>query len=121
MMSRKLVKSTGTILINRNAEWVFDFFCNPGNDNLWRTEINQSIINGPLEPGTKIFEYSDVSKKASNNLTELKCVQFEKNKLAIFETNENTPFYIRNQRHVKAISDNSTEIIYNLSDRKSTR
>lgn len=47
-------------------------------------------------------------------MIELKCVKFDKNKLAIFETHDNAQFYLRSQRQVKAISENTTEIIYTL-------
>ncbi|MFP5041723.1 hypothetical protein [Parasediminibacterium sp. JCM 36343] len=114
MTNKKLIKTTGTILVNKKLESVFDFFVNPTNDNLWRTEINKSTLAGPLQLGVTIHEYSYLSKKVPNNLIELKCVQYDKNKLAIFETPDNTQFYIKSQRQVKVISDNSTEIIYTL-------
>ena len=47
---------------------MFDFFANPTNDNLWRTEINKSILDGALQLGATVSEYSNLSKKASNNL-----------------------------------------------------
>ena len=114
MTNKKLIKTTGTILVNKKAERAFDFFANPSNDNLWRTEINKSTLDGTLQLGVTISEYSHLSKKVPNNLIELKCVQFDKNKLAIFETHDNAQFHIRSQRQVKSISDNTTEIIYTL-------
>jgi hypothetical protein len=115
MTNKQLIKTTGTILVNKNAASVFDFFANPSNDHLWRTEINKSTLDGTLQLGATIFEYSYLSKKAPNNLIELKCVQFDKNKLAIFETQNNAHFYIKSQRQVNAISENTTEIIYTLA------
>ena len=114
MTNKKLIKITGTILINKSVESVFDFFVNPSNDIFWRTEINKSILNGTLQLGVKISEYSYLSKKVPDNLIELKCIQFDKNKLAIFETDKTSQFYLRSQRQVKAISDNTTEVIYTL-------
>jgi hypothetical protein len=114
MTNKKLIKTTGTILVNKKAERAFDFFANPSNDNLWRTEINKSTLDGTLQLGVTISEYSYLSKKVPNNLIKLKCVQFDKNKLAIFETHDNAQFHIRSQRQVKSISDNTTEIIYTL-------
>ncbi|TAH28418.1 MAG: hypothetical protein EAZ06_10100 [Cytophagales bacterium] len=114
MKERKIIKISGTILVNNKPEKVFDFFANPSNDNLWRTEINQSILNGDLELGVKISEYSYLSKKIPNNLIELNCIDFDKNKLAIFETQSNSEFYIKSQRKVSTISDNKTEVIYTL-------
>jgi hypothetical protein len=114
MTNKKLIKITGTILINKSVESVFDFFVNPSNDIFWRTEINKSILNGTLQLGVKVSEYSYLSKKVPDNLIELKCIQFDKNKLAIFETDKTSQFYLRSQRQVKAISDNTTEVIYTL-------
>ncbi len=114
MTNKKLIKTTGSILINKKVESVFDFFANPSNDNLWRTEINKSTLGGALQLGVTISEYAYLSKKVPDNLTELKCVLFEKNKLAIFETPETAQFYMKSQRQVKAISDNTTEIVYTL-------
>ncbi|WP_460634306.1 SRPBCC family protein [Larkinella harenae] len=118
-MNTNLIKNSGAILVNKNAEDVFDFFANPCNDNLWRTEINKSLLDGPLQVGVTVSEYSYLSKKESNNLLELKCVQFEKNKIAVFETPDNPKFYLRSQRLVKAVSDNTTELIYKLDFDKS--
>lgn len=112
--NKKLITTSGTIIINKKVEYVFDFFANPGNDNLWRTEINKSIVEGKFQLGVTISEYSFLSKKVPNNLIELKCVQFDKNKLVIFETPDNSRFHIRSQRQVKAISESTTEIIYTL-------
>ena len=82
--NKKLIKTTGTILVNKSVDSVFDFFANPINDHLWRTEINKSNLNAELQQGAKIYEYSYLSKKAPNNLIELKCLQYDKNKFAIF-------------------------------------
>lgn len=114
-INKKRIKTTGTILVSQKAESVFDFFANPSNDNLWRTEINKSTVNGALQVGVTISEYSYLSKKAPDNLVELKCVQYAKDKFAIFETFDNAPFDLRSERHVKAISDNKTEIVYSLT------
>ena len=114
MTNNKLIKTTGTILVNKRVESVFDFFANPSKDIFWRTEINKSTVDGILQLGVAVSEYSYLSKKAPNNLVELKCIQFDKNKIAIYETPENAPFYIRSQRQVNAISDNTTEVIYTL-------
>jgi hypothetical protein len=71
-------------------------------------------LDGFLQVGVMISEYSYLSKKAPNNLVILKCVQYDKNKIAVFETPENAEFYLRSQRQVNAIADNTTEIIYTL-------
>lgn len=112
--NKKLIKTRGSILVNKKAESVFDFFANPSNDNLWRTEINKSTLDGPLQVGVTVYEYSYLSKKVPNNLIELKCVQYDKNKLAIFETPDTANFYLRSNRQLQAISDNTIEIIYML-------
>jgi hypothetical protein len=115
MTNKKLIKTNGKILVNRSVDWVFNFFANPSNDKLWRKEINQSTLDGTLQLGVLVSEYSYLSKKVSNNLLELKCVQLDKNKIAVFETNENAQFYLRSERQLYAISDNKTEIKYTLA------
>jgi hypothetical protein len=114
MTNKKLIRITGSILINKDLGNVFDFFANPSNDKLWRTEINQSTLDGTLQLGVRVSEYSYLSKKASNNLVELKCVRFDKNKIAVFETPINGQFYQKSERQVKAVSDNTTEITYTI-------
>jgi hypothetical protein len=112
MTNKTLIKNHGSIIINKNVQTVFTFFANPSNDNLWRSEINKSTLDGPLQVGVTINEYSYMSKKVPNNLIELKCVQFDIDNLAIFQTPDNAVFYLRSKRQVKAISDNVTEVIY---------
>ncbi len=119
MNNNNLIKASGSIVVNSNAETVFNFFANPANDPLWRTEINQSILNGPLEKGVIVNEYSYLSKKAPNHLLQLTCVQFTANSTAIFETLNNAAFYLRSQRKINPVSGNSTEIIYQVAFDKS--
>ena len=114
MKNKLLIKTSGTILVNRNERAVFDFFANPINDHLWRKEINKSTLEGPLQVGSTISEYSYLSKHKPDNLIELICVQLEKNKLAIFETADKAQFYLKSQRQVKGLSDSTTEITYTL-------
>ncbi|MCG2614728.1 hypothetical protein LZZ85_10570 [Terrimonas sp. NA20] len=119
MMNKKLISVSGRILVNKEVDNVFDFFANPGNDKLWRAEINNSILDGPLQPGVIISEYSNLSKKASNNLLKLQCVQFEKNNNAVFETTGSERFYLKSQRMVRTVSKSSTELTYKLEFDKS--
>lgn len=114
MSKNNLIKASGSMLINQNVTLVFDFFADPGNDHLWRAEINKSVTDRPLQTGVTVAEYSYLSKKASNNLVEMTCVQFDKNETAVFETAPGAPFYQKSQRMVKAISDKQTEVIYTL-------
>lgn len=108
------IRVTGTVVINKKPDDVFNFFADPGNDNLWRTEINKSTLDGPLHLGVKVSEYSYLSKKAANNLLVLQCTRFEKNQLVVFETPDNSPFYQKSQREVRVVSDHTTEVIYTL-------
>ena len=112
MSNKKLVQISGTLIINKSVHTVFAFFANPANDHIWRTEINESRLNGPLQPGVTVSEYSYLSKKAANNLIELTCTAFERDKIAVFETPVNAPFYQKSQRKTIAISSNATEVVY---------
>lgn len=44
----------------------------------------------------------------------MKCVKFDKNEIVVFETSRDARFYLKSQRMVKAASDHSTEVIYEL-------
>ncbi|MDQ8003150.1 MAG: hypothetical protein REI64_00045 [Pedobacter sp.] len=111
---RKLIRISGTILINKDVEGVFNFYANPSNDHLWRTEINKSTLDGELQLGVTAAEYSYLSKKAPNNLLEMKCTQFNKNKIAIFETLQSEKFYLKSERITNSLPDLTTEITYKL-------
>lgn len=119
MINKKLISTSGRILVNKDVASTFDFFANPANDSLWRTEINESVLDGPLQLGVTTAEYSYLSKRAANNLLQLKCVQFDKNSLAVFETSSEARFYLKSQRMVKAVSDEKTELVYKLDFDKS--
>jgi hypothetical protein len=110
----KIIKTTGSILVHRNVMDVFDFFANPSNDNSWRSEINSSILSDNLQKGVCIKEYSKLSRKAANHLTELECIEFEKNFKAVFATVERSPFYLKSHRETRVVSESCTEVIYEL-------
>jgi hypothetical protein len=114
MPNQNILSLQACISINKNISHVFNFFANLSNDKLWRSEINESILNGSLQKGVEVAEYSNLSKKASNNLMELVCTAFEENKLAIFETKPNAPFYLKTERKVKSINEQETEVWYTL-------
>lgn len=114
MKKKEIISNSGTLLVNRKVETVFEFFSNPENDKFWRKEINQSTLVKPLQVGTMVAEYSYLSKKAPCHLTELRCVQYEKNKMAVFETMPEAKFYLKSQRLVSAVSENTTQIFYKI-------
>lgn len=111
-MNKSIITARGKITVHTSIERAFDFFADPANDGLWRSEINRSISGGPVQVGVKVTEYSYLSKKAPNNLVQLTCVAFEKNRAATFETPAGSPFYEKSQREVRALAGNSTEITY---------
>lgn len=115
MTNKQLVEVTGTILVHKDIETAFAFFSNPANDRVWRTEINESTLEGPLQQGVTVTEYSNLSKKAANNLVEFRCVQFQQNKMAVFETPGGAKFYVKSQRGVEAVSADQTRLVYTLS------
>jgi len=114
MNIEKPIRVTGTVVINKKADDVFSFVSDPANDKFWRTEINESSLDGALQAGVKVREYSYLSKKANNHLLVLQCTRFEKNQLVVFETPDNSPFYQKSEREVRVVSDHTTEVIYTL-------
>lgn len=111
---KETVSATGKILIAKEVQTVFDFFANPANDSLWRKEINRSIIQGRLETGVAVLEYSHLSKRAPNHLLELKCTAYDKNKLAVFETETHASFKLISKREVNVVTKGVTEVVYTL-------
>lgn len=114
-MNHRPITVSGIILIRKNTAEAFDYFANPENDVHWRTEINQSKLLGPLQPGVMVEEYSFLSKKASNNLITFQCIELRKDQIALFETPKNSKFYLRSERKVRVIGENETEIQYHLT------
>ncbi len=114
MPNQNILSLQACISINKNITHVFSFFANPSNDKRWRSEINESTLNGSLQKGVEVAEYSNLSKKAPNNLIELVCTEFQVNKLAIFETKPNAPFYLKSERSSTRVSDQVTEVWYTL-------
>ena len=56
-----------------------------------------------------------MSKKVPDHLLVLTCVQFEKNKLAIFETFPENVFYLGSKRAVSGISEQTTEFVCTMT------
>ncbi len=97
-----------------NIDQAFTFFCNPANDHLWRKEINKTIVEGALQVGTLVYEYSNLSKKQPDNLRQLRCTEWVKNNHAIYESVPGADFYLKSQRKVALIKPGITRLEYEL-------
>lgn len=115
MASKRMIRSTGSILIQRKVEEVFRFFADPTNDPQWRTEVTRTTRTGEPGAGTTVQEHSYLSKKAPDVVVELRCVQYEENERAIFETPDGAPSHRRSERRVSARPDGTTEVVYTLA------
>lgn len=114
MNHTKPIRISGSLIINNQADRVFNFFANPLNDRLWRKEVRETIMNGPLQLGVLVSEYSYLSPKAPRNLLEFSCVKYEPDHTAVFETLTNARFYEKSERLVAVISSQKTRVTYTL-------
>jgi hypothetical protein len=110
----KLIGIQGVVVIEKDIHTVFSMISNPSNDSKWRTEITESKTNGPVEIGTLVYEYSYLSKRAPHHLLVLKCTEYVPNRMVVFETGEDSGFYLRSRRTVNALSEHRTEVKYEL-------
>jgi len=101
--------------MNREASTVFQFFADPANDPLWRSEINRVVVHGTLQRGVKISEYSKLSGKLPDHLLHFECVDFAENAAIIFETVPGSAFYQRSERNTEALSNGTTRVCYKVS------
>jgi uncharacterized protein YndB with AHSA1/START domain len=46
--------ATGSIVVHRPIQQVFDFFTTPSNDPRWRSHVKEISASGPLGPGTVV-------------------------------------------------------------------
>ena len=109
-----MIKITAEVVIRKAIQEVFDFFANPGNDHLWRQEINEARVSGPIQLGVTVTEYSKLSARKPNNKIALTCIEFQENERAVFQSMENERFYVRSTREVQKKSARETHVVYTL-------
>jgi uncharacterized membrane protein len=110
----KTIKAKNTVIVNKNIDSVFEFISNLENDSLWRKEINETKVSGKPALNVIVIEDSFLSKRTPSNIIELKCIDFQLNKLIVYETANEKYFYLKSTREVESITDNSTKITYSI-------
>jgi len=109
-----MIKITAEIVVRKAIHETFAFLANPGNDHLWRQEINESIVSGPIQLGVTVTEYSKLSVRKPNNKIVLTCIEFRENERVVFQSVENERFYVRSTREVQKKAAHETNVVYTL-------
>lgn len=112
-VKNKLVEEEISIVINKDIETVFEFFCDLRNDKFWRKEINFTTAD-KIELGAVAVENSYLSKKVSNYTSKLICCEYMKNERITYETLPDY-FFLRSNRAVEFVTANATKITYKLA------
>lgn len=102
------------INVRCNNGEAFKLFCNPSNDHHWRKEINRTTLEGELQAGTLVYEYSHLSKKQPDNLRTLRCIEWVANNHATYESVPGADYYLKSQRKVTSIKPGTTRLTYEL-------
>ncbi len=108
------IEITGSIIISRDAKYVFNFISNLENDKLWRKEINFTEMSAAPQLNVTATESSYLSKRAPNNILNLICTAFTKDKQIVFKTLHNSDFFLESIRKVETVSANETRFNYSI-------
>lgn len=108
------IQTKGQIIINKNLATVFAFIANLENDKLWRKEINETKMNGPVQLGVLAKESSFLSKRVPANILEFACKDYKLNESVTYTTLPSSTFYLQSIRKVQAINANSCLFIYEI-------
>ena len=109
------ISISGSIIINRDLQTVFNFISDYSNDPKWRKEINQTVIDTPkINVGSLLTEDSFLSKRNPHYLSYLKCTEYIADKMVKCETTSEAKFWAMNTRTVEAIDTKTTKVLYHL-------
>lgn len=112
MSSRTKIEGSCELAVDSHL--AFAYLANLENDSLWRKEINHTTLFGRPGLGVEAHEYSNLSKRMSNNLLILTCVEFTEGQKVVFETKPDSPFYLKSSRQIEALGDNRCRFYYSL-------
>jgi hypothetical protein len=112
MSSRIKIQSSCVLPIASHL--AFAYLANLENDSLWRKEINHTTLFGRPGLGVEAHEYSNLSKRMSNNLLILTCVDYIEGEKVVFETKPDSPFYLKSSRRIEALRDNQSRFYYGI-------
>ncbi len=108
-----LVKVSRSIIIDQESSEVFELFANTLNDHLWRDEVNHIISDGPFEVGTNYTEDAHIALK-KNFITKVQLVELIDQKLALYKTQDDAPFFLSSKSEVNELSDRKTRVTYSV-------
>lgn len=112
--SAATIKITGTILIEKDCETVFNYIANLENDSSWRKEINSTSLSSKPQLNAVAIEDSYLSKRVPSNCLTLVCTEYIQNHKVVYKTPVDSPFFLESIRQVEAVSSNKTNLIYSV-------
>lgn len=106
---------TASVKVYNNYKTVFDYISNYNNDSFWRREVKLTTVNSlQTGIGTVVTQYSFLSKQMPYHKNTFTCTGFVANKIIVYETKGDEKFWQRNTRIAAPLSENSTQIIYQV-------
>lgn len=109
-----IISAHSEIIIQNNHQYVFNFLANLENDPQWRKEINSSKMNSEPQIGALVIEDSCLSKKVPNHILNLQCLEYIKDHKVIYQTVQESKFYLKSTRMVEEISSNQCKVFYKI-------
>lgn len=112
-MSKK-VSMSESIIINAAPEKLFDYMVDGNNDPKWRTEVDRMDVQGALEEGTIMVEYSSFYKFL-HTVTPTEIKTLNRPSKLILETPDNHPSWLRSIRTIEPLGDGKSKFTYELA------
>jgi len=92
------------IEIDIDEKLLFEFVSNPLNDHKWRSEVNDISTEGELQEGSVFVEDAFIGLRR-NFITKTQLVQLSFPHIAVFETTDDNPYFLRSTRMVTKVGD----------------
>lgn len=108
------VSMINKIEINAPQDKVFDYISNVGNDPKWRTEVDRMDVQGPIEVGTLVVEYSTLFGPFVKTVTPTFITELNHPNDVSFETSDGVKPWLLSHRSVRAISSDRAVFTYKL-------
>ena len=112
-MSKKVTMSD-SIIINTSAEKLFDYIADGNNDPIWRTEVDRMDVQGAIEEGTIMVEYSSFYKFL-HTVTPTEIKVLERPHKVVLETPDLHPTWLRSIRTIENIEEGKLKFTYELA------
>lgn len=102
------------IEIDAPQDKVFDYISSVGNDPKWRSEVDRMDVQGPIEVGTLVIEYSTLFGPFVKTVTPTFITELNHPSEVSFETGEGVEPWLLSYRSVEAVSSERSVLTYRL-------